>query len=178
MAIQVDATRSNGRSDARDGGRLRPREPHERFLIDDKRRDPTRDYTWVSLACRGEPSSHLNDFFAAGWEPERAANFPRNSGIDVEVSKRLIELGHMKEVNPDDPIIDRNLMLCSRPKSLSQQSRNEDDARAGQQIDSHMARLRASSRRAIGDKTQIQRRMMHREATPDGMIPDDAEMEI
>lgn len=172
------AARSDGRGELRQPTRMRPREPHERFSIDDSRRDPNLDYQWVSLACRGETNPMLNDFFAAGWVPERASNFPRNSGIDVALSERLIELGHMKQVQPDDPIIDRNQMLVSRPKSLSTQSRKEDESMAVGQVDNHMGRLRAVSRRAIGDKTQISRRMTRTNASPDGMIPDDAEVEI
>jgi hypothetical protein len=177
-AMTADAARGDGRTEAREPTRVRPREPHERFSIDENRLDPSRDYQWVSLACRGETNPQLNDFFAAGWEPERAANFPRNSGINVAVSERLIALGHMKEVNPDDPIIDRNLMLCSRPKTLSAQSRKEDSRMAEGQVDNHMGRLRSMSRRAIGDKTQISRRMTRSPSSPDGMIPDDADVEI
>lgn len=176
MALQADATRSAARDDGRTLERRRPREPHERYQIDESRKDPNRDYMWLSLSCRGEPNPRLNDFFDAGWVPEAAQNFPRNSGINVAVSQRLIDLGHMKPVNPDDPIIDNNMMLVSRPKALSRESRAEDEYRAQRQIGDHMDRLKAVSKGAIGDKTVVQRRMTHVPAAPDGMIPEDAEI--
>jgi hypothetical protein len=174
----ADAMRSSGRDDGRSKEfmRVRPREPHERYDVDPKLLKPGMDYRWVSLSCRGEPNPQLTDTFRSGWLPARAEDFPQHSGIDAYLNPMLVELGHQKQINPDDPVIDRNLMLCVRPMEFSDQSRREDEAAADKQVDDHMRHLNNQSRRAIGDKTRISRRVT-RGVVPDGLIPDDADLE-
>lgn len=159
--------------------RQRPREPHEIYEIDRRHQPRDMDLMWAAVKVRGAPNQErLNDFIRTGWRPALAADYPEHSGFDVKHSQSLIDMGFARDIKPDDPVINRDLMLMVRPKQMSRQSREEDKARADRQIDEHMNRLRQSSRRAIGDKTLVSREMTrHLDAPPD-LVSEDSDVEM
>ncbi len=175
--LYADAERREERSDGREEFvRARPREAHERFNLDPRQKIPGMDYFWAAAKINGQPNPRFIETLRAGWQPVKAADHPELSGLDVRIDPRLIELGLVPEKRPGDPIEDRGLMLMMRPKQLSVASRAEDERRATGQFSDHMNRLNQSSRRGIGDKTQMSRRRTSG-APPSDMIPDDAELE-
>jgi hypothetical protein len=176
-APSADDGRDRGRMDARaEAGftRMRPREDHERYGIEKSARQKGMDYFWGAVKIKGQPNPRFTEFLRAGWQIVRAADFPDLSGLRNTADPRLIELGYLKKVQDDDPIVDRDLMLLVRPNTLSDVARREEETKANRQVDDQMNRLRSSSKRAIGDKTQISRHV-ERGAN---LVPDDDDVEV
>lgn len=178
MSAQIpDATPDSGRTDFRANAgfvRLKPREEHERYQLDEKMKRPGFDYFWAAVTRFGQPNPRFGEYLRAGWRPAEAKDFPDISGLQAQVDPRLIELGFMKEKKPSDPIEDRGLMLMMRPQPLSDQARREENVKADRQVDDQMAKLRAMSKKAIGDKTLISRQSERSR----NFVPDDDEVEI
>lgn len=175
--VRTDAERRDERTDGRDEFvRVRPREPHERYMIEPRKLKRDMDYQWAAAKVSGQPNPRFIEHLRAGWQPVKAEDYPELAGLDVRIDPRLVELGLVPDKRPGDPIEDRGLMLMMRPKTLSTASRAEEEHRATGQFSDHMNRLNHTSRRAIGDKTQLSRRRTSG-APPEGMIPDDADLE-
>lgn len=152
--------------------RIRPPEPHEKYQLDPSERARGMDYFLAAVTVRGAPNrDRLNDFYRAGWKPARAADHPRMSGYDIQGTAELEAFG-IKKIGPDDPVVINGLMLCQRPKELSDESRRELDQAANRQIDDHLASLSRRSERHIGARTRIQRSVT-RSATPPPEFADD-----
>jgi hypothetical protein len=164
-----DASRDEGRANARDAVRMRPREPHEKYTLDPKSRARDRDYVFVATKIRGAPNPRLGEFYRAGWRPERAIDFPELSDFGL-YDPTLVEMGVVPKVNPDSPVIRDDQMLMGRPKPLSAAAVKEDEDRARRQLEEHLRQQRDRSRAAIGDRTRISRTY-----GPNDIVPDDEE---
>ena len=179
-AMPKDGARDTIRPEFRENIRQKPREPHEIYAID--RQPRGMDLMWAAVKVRGAPNQdRLNEFIRTGWRPARAQDYPEHSGFDVNAnySQTLIELGFARKVGPDDPVINRDLMLMVRPKEMSQESRAEDQARADSQINDHMNRLRQVSSRQIGaQNTTVSRRVTRSAEAPPDLVSDDADVEL
>lgn len=180
--IPGDGQRDPIRPEFRDNIRQKPREPHELYAIDRQDQPRGMDLMWAAVKVRGAPNQdRLNEFIRTGWRPARAQDYPEHSGYDVNAnySQTLIELGFARKVAPDDPVINRDLMLMVRPKQMSAESRAEDQARADTQINDHMNRLRQVSSRQIGaQNTTVSRRVSRSDNAPPDLVADDADVEL
>jgi hypothetical protein len=143
---------------------------------------PGMDHFFAAVKVRGAPNQdRLNEFIATGWRPARAQDFPDISGYAVngQYSDTLVELGFARRVKPNDPVINRDMMLMIRPKAMSVQSRAEDQERADSQINDHMNRLRQVSARQIGPQnTTVSRRVTRSASAPPDLVADDADVEL
>jgi hypothetical protein len=152
--------------------RIRPPEPHEKYQLDPSERARGMDYFLAAVTVRGAPNrDRLLQFQRAGWRPSRAADHPKMSGYDMRGGPDLAAFG-FKEIGPDDPVIINGLMLCQRPKELSDESRRELEQAAHSQIDDHLASLSRRSEQHIGARTRIQRNVT-RSSTPPPEFADD-----
>jgi hypothetical protein len=177
-----DGQRDPIRPEFRDNIRQKPREPHEVYAIDRQDQPRDMDLMWAALKVRGAPNQdRLNEFIRTGWRPARAQDYPDHSGYDVNAnySQTLIDLGFARRIAPDDPVVNRDLMLMIRPKEMSRESRAEDQARADGQINDHMNRLRQVSARQIGERnTTVRRQVSRSDRAPPDLVSDDADVEL
>lgn len=175
---EIASTSPTGRDEARsverdpiaDWGYERPIERHLRFEMEQSAQKAGFDYFWAATKIAGQPNPKMGEYWRAGWRPARAADYPRLSGLDLNVDPRMVELGFMKKVKDDDPIIDGDLMLCLRPMQLSNQSRKNDQYEADKALYDKTEALRQQSLRAIGEKTQMSRRFTR--GIPPDQVPD------
>lgn len=173
-AIRPDATRGEDRDTGREYARIKPREPHEKYAIPANRRQAGMDYFLAAVKIRGMPNPRFTDYWRAGWRPVKASALPEMSGIDLNPDQSLVDLGIVRAVNPDDPIILDDLMPMMRPKQMSEASAAEQASRAAQQVDDHLRTQRDKSTRAVGAKnTRIQRHY-----GPADEAPSDSEVEM
>jgi hypothetical protein len=147
-----------------------PIDRHMRFEMEESAKRAGFDYFWAAMTIAGQPNPRVGEYWRAGWRPARAKDYPRQSGLDLDVDPRLVELGFMKKVLPDDPIVDGGLVLCLRPMQYSLQSRKNDRYEADKALYDKTEALRQQSRRAIGDKTQLSR--TYTRGIPPDQIPD------
>jgi hypothetical protein len=165
-----DESRSVERDPLADWGYETPVPRHMRFEIGPEALKKGFDHFWAATTIAGQPNPKLGEFWRAGWRPAAAKDFPKQSGLDLNVDQRMVELGFMKKVGPDDPIIDGGLMLVLRPMQLSTQSRKNDQYEADKALYDKTEALRQQSRRAIGDKTIMQRTFTR--GIPPDQVPD------
>lgn len=174
----IASTSPTGRDEARtverdplaDWGYETPVPRHMRFEIAESALKKGFDHFYVATTIAGQPNPKLGEFWRAGWRPAAAKDFPKQSGLDLKVDARMVELGFMKQVLSDDPIIDGGLMLVLRPMQLSQRSRKNDQYEADKALYDKTEALRAQSRRAIGDKTLMSRTFT--KGIPPDQVPD------
>src|ERR1700680_2585521 len=110
--VPEDTSRDSVRSAGRDFVRQRPREPHEKYAVAKLPRGM--EGFWAALKLRGAPNPRLNEFMRAGWKPARAEDYPDHSGFGIEHDPMLIELGAVKNVGPNTPVILDDMMLMVR----------------------------------------------------------------
>ncbi len=148
------ASRDDGRSAAREVTRERPREPHEKYSLDNSRTDPGMSYMWASVRIPYTTlrSPRLDSFRAAGWQLARAEDFPEHSGYrkGSQENDRLVKLGLDQHVEADDPVIKDNSVLMFRPKHMTQEAEGELKQAARQQLNDHLRQQKERSERAIG----------------------------
>lgn len=158
----TSATTPPERTPARTSGRgpsfFTPPEAHEKYEIPASEQDPSRDYFWAPTRIAGQPNDKLGQYYRAGWEPEVASNFPRISGFGTEYPKKMIDLGLLKNVDPNDPVLLDDLMLVSRPKEMSRAAREKEKKVAYEQVANQMQRLNQAYRPADPRRPGISRR--------------------
>lgn len=180
--MPADGQRDSARTQFRDAVRQRPREPHELFAIDPHDQLRGMDHFFAAVKVRGASNQdRLNQFISTGWRPARAEDFPDISGyaVNEQYSQTLVDLGFARRIGPDDPVINRDLMLMVRPKEMSRESRAEDQERADNQINDHMNRLRQVSSRQIGARnTTVRREVTRSTSAPPDLVSDDADVEL
>jgi len=180
MPVPQNTQRQDTREPTRDNRYVRQHivDPSEKYALDPAEKTRGMDYVWAALRVRGAPLiDRYNEFRAGGWEPCRAEDHPGHSGYKPDANwshhdKFLADQGFIRKVGPDDPVIKGDMILMTRPENLSKESRGEDRARADQQVEDHLSRLRQVSRRAIGDKTRVSR-SVSRSANPPSDFADD-----
>lgn len=101
----------------------------DNFAIDTKLIPRGTSYEWKRRECYGKPdSSHMNNMMANHWKPVQAADHP--------------ELAHLaSDSAPDGAIMNGGLVLCARPKYLTDEARQEDYDEAQQVIGNIRQRL-------------------------------------
>lgn len=165
-----DEIRSVERDPLADWGYEKPIERHLRFEMEENAKKAGFDYFWAAKTIAGQPNPKMGEYWRAAWRPARAKDYPRQSGLDLQVDERMVELGFMKKVQPDDPIEDGGLVLCLRPKQLSEMSRKNDRYEADKALYDKTEALRQQSRRAIGDRTRLSR--TYTQGIPPDQVPD------
>jgi len=165
-----DEERSVERDPIADWGYQTPIPRHMRFDMEASSQKAGFDYFWAATKIGGQPNPRMGEYWRAGWRPARAKDYPQQSGLDLKVDSRMVELGFMKQVGPDDPIVDGDLMLCLRPMQLSVQSRKNDQYDADKALYDKTEALRQQSQRAIGDKTLMSRKFTR--GIPPDQVPD------
>lgn len=131
-------------SERTDSRAFTPPEPDKIFDIPAEDIPGDMDAFWEPLSIVGSPNKQqLSELMRSGWEPARAEDFPRQSGYGHQLPGNLVSRGFLTEVQADDPIVQREMMLLIRPKALSQRARQKQNAEARHIVDNQMDRLRA-----------------------------------
>jgi hypothetical protein len=173
-AVRPEPARGDTRDTGREFLRIKPREPHEKYAIPEDRRQPGMDYFMAAVKIRGQPNPRFSDYWRAGWRPVKASALPELSGLDLNPDQSLIDLGVVRAVGPDDPIIIDDLMPMMRPMQMSRAAKAEQQAAAEQQVSDHLRAQRDKSVRAVGVKnTRIDRHY-----APADEAPSDSEVEM
>lgn len=173
-SARADAERAMDRDNGREYVRVRPRDPHEKYNIPPNEMKAGFDYFMAATKIRGMPNPRFNEYTRAGWRAARAEEHPSLSGLDLHHDQALIDLGIVRDVKPSDPVIVDDLMVMLRPKSMSQESRAEEEKRAARQINDHLSTLRNKSNREIGEKNT----RVSRQYGPPDEAPSDSEVEF
>lgn len=122
-------------------------EPHEKYELYDEEKPEGMDWMWLPTSVAGAPNSRvMAQCYRAGWQPAKAADFPRISGFGVEYPEEMIDAGLLENVKPNAPIVIDEQMLVLRPMELSKKYERAQKTAAAEQVDNQMRRLRQASR--------------------------------
>lgn len=153
-----DSSRDDGREPQRTPV-VRARRPRDRrFEIPEYMRRRGLDYFWAAETVLNQKNPLLVEYARSGWKLARAKDYPDLVGSDEDIDQELLAMGQQHRMGPDDPIRDSGMILVVRDQSLSQRSRDNDLFEARRQINDKMSVMREVSQRAIGQRTQLERR--------------------
>lgn len=163
-------TREPGREPARKSARpyVAP-EPHLRYELLPEEIPADMEAQWVAISVKGAPIPSLSRFYRGGWIPAQASEFARLSGFGTAYPQQLIDAGLVKNVSASDPVLDddRSQILMLRPKELGEKAVRRRKQEARDLVDTQMSRLSLSSRRTIGDRTEVRRQFANPDQIPE-----------
>lgn len=131
-----------------------------RFEIPASRIPDGMDYQWVSQTIFGQP------------DPRQSVPAAMNHWVPVPMRRHPELVGPaLSTATPDAAIIIDGLMLCERPKYLTEERRNQERRAAASQVGEHMARLGQAPEGTLSDGGK---RSAQVRSTFDRMVPEDS----
>lgn len=134
----MEETRQAQRAPQRSAQRSAPGQRHKlrtainRFEYDESKQPEDMDYQWVRVTMLGkEDVEHQVNCEINGWNPVPPSRHPELTGTRLQVGESIVRGG---------------LMLCERPKEISNEARNEDREKAARQVNDHIKRINGQAR--------------------------------